>query len=378
MKQKKILLIYYKLFKPGGVAKVMTNLANELVKQGYEVEILIMTANKETFYAIHKDIKIHSADMFSHWCWKVCEFNVKHLNFIPKIYNINTYISHIGVYLLLKKWLKENHKNYDTIISCWYKLSTLIGLIGGEIAKKTIAWEHIYYGVGGFLYAKKLRAYYKYLKSIVCINKPSIRYYQKFNQTFFISNLIEDDFANLDYQNATLKKNNITFVGRLEIEKNVKELIEIFSKIKNTKDWKLQIIGDGVLRKSIEEQIENLELKNKIVLLGRKSTHEIIEILKASKIFALTSTVEAFGLVLVEAMFCSNTLIAYDCKYGPSDIINEKNGFLIPLHDKEEFQKKLENLIHDENLLNKLIQSSYQESQNWKKDKIIEQWKKII
>lgn len=83
-------------------------------------------------------------------------------------------------------------------------------------------------------------------------------------------------------------------------------------------------------------------------------------------------------MVLVEAMFCSNALIAYDCKYGPSDIINEKNGFLVPLHDKEGFQKKLENLMHDENLLNKLIHSSYQESQNWKKDKIIEQWKKII
>ena len=40
MQKKKILLIYYKLFNPGGVARVMTNLANELVEQGYEVEIL--------------------------------------------------------------------------------------------------------------------------------------------------------------------------------------------------------------------------------------------------------------------------------------------------------------------------------------------------
>lgn len=187
MQNKKILLIYYKLFKAGGVAKVMTNLANELCEQGYQVDILLMTANTDAFYPLNPSIKIHHVDMFSHWAWDICEFNVRRLKFIPKIHNINTYISHIGVYLLLKSWLYQNYKSYDTIISCWYKLSSLIGVIGGEIAKKTIAWEHIYYGVGGFLYAKKLRTNYKKLKSIVCINKPSINYYQKFNQTFFHS-----------------------------------------------------------------------------------------------------------------------------------------------------------------------------------------------
>ena len=44
MKKKKILLIYYVLFNPGGVARVMTNLANELVEQGHEVEILLLTS----------------------------------------------------------------------------------------------------------------------------------------------------------------------------------------------------------------------------------------------------------------------------------------------------------------------------------------------
>lgn len=58
MQKKKILFIYYKLFKAGGVAKVMSNLANELVKQGYEVEILLMTSNVETFYSLDENIKI--------------------------------------------------------------------------------------------------------------------------------------------------------------------------------------------------------------------------------------------------------------------------------------------------------------------------------
>ena len=54
MKKKKILLIYYVLFNPGGVARVMTNLANELVEQGHKVEILLLTSKTDAFYALNK------------------------------------------------------------------------------------------------------------------------------------------------------------------------------------------------------------------------------------------------------------------------------------------------------------------------------------
>ena len=57
MKKKKILLIYYVLFNPGGVARVMTNLANELVEQGNEVEILLLTSKTDAFYSLNKNIK---------------------------------------------------------------------------------------------------------------------------------------------------------------------------------------------------------------------------------------------------------------------------------------------------------------------------------
>ena len=56
MKKKKILLIYYVLFNPGGVARVMTNLANELVEQGNEVEILLLTSKTDAFYSLNKNI----------------------------------------------------------------------------------------------------------------------------------------------------------------------------------------------------------------------------------------------------------------------------------------------------------------------------------
>ena len=136
MEQKKsILLVYYKLFKPGGVAKVLTNLANALSEQGYTVEILLLINEREHFYPLNPNIKVHNIDTFSHWAWKICEFNVKHLRFIPKIKNFNAYIYHIGVFLMLKNWINKNQQNYDTIISAWYKLSSFLSLNKKRIAK---------------------------------------------------------------------------------------------------------------------------------------------------------------------------------------------------------------------------------------------------
>ena len=378
MQKKKILFIYYKLFKPGGVAKVMTNLANELVENGYDVEILIMTSKTETFYSLNKNIKIHTVDMFSHWAWGICEFNVKYLKFIPKIQNINSYISHIGVYLLLKNWLLKNHQNYDTIVSCWYKLSTIIGLFNKKIAQKNIAWEHIDHGVGGVIYRDTLRKYYKTLKGIVCINTPSITYYEQFNKTFFIPNIIGEPFDNKSFIQPENKENIISFVGRLEKDKNVSELLEIISETEIPHDWKLQIIGDGIERTKLEKFVKDKNLTNIVHFIGTKTTDEISKLLDKSKIFVLTSLKEGLPTVLIEAMFSSNILISYNCNHGPSDIINENNGFLIPMHDKNLFREKLESVLKSPEKLSDMITTSYQESQKWKKGKILEKWTEIL
>ena len=378
MQKKKILFIYYKLFKPGGVAKVMTNLANELVENGYDVEILIMTSKTETFYSLNKNVKIHTVDMFSHWAWGICEFNVKYLKFIPKIQNINSYISHIGVYLLLKNWLLKNHQNYDTIVSCWYKLSTIIGLFNKKIAQKNIAWEHIDHGVGGVIYRDTLRKYYKTLKGIVCINTPSITYYEQFNKTFFIPNIIGEPFDNKSFIQPENKENIISFVGRLEKDKNVSELLEIISETEIPHDWKLQIIGDGIERTKLEKFVKDKNLTNIVHFIGTKTTDEISKLLDKSKIFVLTSLKEGLPTVLIEAMFSSNILISYNCNHGPSDIINENNGFLIPMHDKNLFREKLESVLKNPEKLSDMITTSYKESQKWKKGKILEKWTEIL
>ena len=376
-KKKRILLVYYKLFKPGGVAKVLTNLANSLSEEGYTVEILLLMSKRDHFYPLNSNIKVHNIDTFSHWAWKICEFNVKHLRFIPKIKNFNAYIYHIGVFLMLRNWMRKNHQNYDTIISAWYKLSSFLAL-NKKASKKTIAWEHVTYQTGGILFNDILRRYYKNLKGIVCINSPAIEYYKQFNRTYFIPNIIGEPFENQPEISLENKENLISFVGRLDREKNVIALLEIFKESKIHTDWKLQIIGDGSERKNLEQFVEKNQLQDRIIFYGTKTSEEILKLLRRSKIFGFTSLKEALPTVLLEAMFCGNAIISYNCNYGPSDIVKNNSGFLIDVNNKEDFIQKLEMLTNSDEKLEKMMENASKEAQNWKQNEILKKWQEII
>ena len=196
--------------------------------------------------------------------------------------------------------------------------------------------------------------------------------------THFIFNLVDNYLERLPHIPASEKENLISIICRLDPEKNLMAFLEIFAKSNIPTDWKVEIMGQGREKENLQRFLEENNLQDRIKFLGHGSSEDVYRLMARSKISCLTSTNEACGMVLLEAMFSSNALIAYDCNYGPSDIINEKNGFLIPLHDKNTFQEKLEFLTQNPETLNALIESSYQDAQNWKNEKVIQQWINII
>ncbi|ROI03782.1 glycosyltransferase family 4 protein [Kaistella haifensis] len=377
MKSKKILFIYYQNIKQNGVSRVLANLVSELADEGFEIEILFLMAPHEDFYPINPKIKKHYVDSFADSYTRLGTKIVKKYTFIPKYYNIYSYLYDIGSYRVLKAWLKENHHNYDKIITCWYKLSSMLSL-DKDLSKKTIAWEHISFETGGLFWFKTLRKYYRNLQGVVAINKAGYDFYKTINpNTHIIYNTVGEPFEKTDYIKPDKKENIIAFAGRLEYDKNTSAFVDIIHKANIPDDWRIIIAGDGSERQKLENKVRENKIKN-IEFVGRQNTTEIYELFKKSKIFCLTSRIEGLGMVLIEAMFCSNALISYDCHYGPSDIVNSENGFLIPLNKEKMFIEKLNILVSDKNKLNQLMESAYQESNHWKKEKIIEQWKKII
>lgn len=89
-------------------------------------------------------------------------------------------------------------------------------------------------------------------------------------------------------------------VGRIALVKNLNFTIKVFQKlIKNNKNIKLLIIGDGPLRISMEEKVNKMGLGNQVLFLG--NVDNMNEIYSALDILVLPSLYEGFPVVLVEA-----------------------------------------------------------------------------
>jgi len=379
LQNKNILLIYYDLSLPGGVTRVLINLANELITEGYKVTILVLVNKDNSYYAIDERITIKCIDTYDYWTFtKLIVGLDKYFGNFPFKNSLRYYIYDFGQWRLLNKWLNKNHKNYDTIISSWYKLSSQLA-INKNVNYKTIAWEHTNFEIGGLLWNKILRRFYNNLQKVICINTPSKKYYEdKGLKVEKISNIIGSPFESNNSSNLESKQNTLIYVGRLDNDKNVDEILDILNEI-DFKNFKFKIIGDGPNRAELEQKVNSIEyLNNKIEFLGSKNSLEIFEELNKSKVFLFTSKVEGLPTVLIEAMMCGNAIISYDCNYGPSDIVNESNGFLIPMHNKQNFISELQYLIDNPEKLENLCKTSFENSKNWNKTEIIKLWKKTL
>lgn len=114
-------------------------------------------------------------------------------------------------------------------------------------------------------------------------------------------------------------------------------------------EWKLVIVGDGVLKPQIEQKIKMLHLQDSVILKPFTKNIER-EYLNAS-IYAMASYFEGFGMALAEASSYALPCIAFDVATGPSDIIShDKSGFLIANNDLQDYADKLTALMCDMSL----------------------------
>jgi glycosyltransferase involved in cell wall biosynthesis len=101
-------------------------------------------------------------------------------------------------------------------------------------------------------------------------------------------------------------------IARLSPEKDLATLIKAFAICTNHFSFKgkIAIYGEGPERQKLTELIEELKLKDKVLLAGRTMSPAS----KMSKfdIFVLTSVFEGFGMVLLEAMACERPIVCSD------------------------------------------------------------------
>ncbi|OKP70709.1 hypothetical protein BTE77_25945 [Ensifer adhaerens] len=139
-------------------------------------------------------------------------------------------------------------------------------------------------------------------------------------------------------------------VGRLDRQKGFDLLIDAFAGIaERTPNMTLTIFGDGPERRALEEQVQRLDLADRIRLPG--TTKSPVEWIDAGDIFVLSSRFEGFPNVLLEAMSAGLASIAFDCPWGPSEIIDTPAvGVLVPKEDVRQLADAIGRLAADATL----------------------------
>jgi glycosyltransferase involved in cell wall biosynthesis len=121
----------------------------------------------------------------------------------------------------------------------------------------------------------------------------------------------------------------ILSVGRLTYQKNHKILINAFKEISiNYPELKLVILGDGEKEDELLNLINNLGIKDKVLLLGYKKN--IYNYIRRSLCVINTSLWEDPGFVMIMSAASNKIFISSDCPSGPADFIgrDEKGGYL--------------------------------------------------
>ncbi|MEU2868293.1 glycosyltransferase family 4 protein [Streptomyces olivoreticuli] len=150
--------------------------------------------------------------------------------------------------------------------------------------------------------------------------------------------------------------------GRLAPAKRYDLLIRAFEKVVAERpDWRLRIYGAGAERAKLRAQIDKRGLYNHVYLMG-PATPLDAEWVKGS-IGAVTSSLESFGMTIVEAMRSGLPVVSTDCPHGPGEIIdNGVDGLLVPTGKADAIAAGLLKLINDDDLRRRMGQAALKSS----------------
>ena len=284
--------------------------------------------------------------------------------------------------ILIKKKIKviKYIINCDAkyIVSTRWEFSTLLSKYGNNYSVK-IAQEHHYHNNNKYINVLKYK--YNNIDYLFALTKTLEKDYKDFlkeNNDHTKVVLMPNMLYEIPNKESKLKDRNIITVSRLDEGKKIDDIIRAFSKLKE-KDWKLYVIGDGKEYNKLNSLIDELELKDRVILTGYKNKEEIEKYMLESSLFLMASVSEGLPMVLLEAMSYGIPCIAYHTDSGTDDIIkNNINGYIIKERNEKEYINKIEKIIRDEKLRTKLGKEAKNTANEFSKEKITEKWLKIL
>ena len=355
-----ILPSWYSLTKNDTHGSFFKEQAESLVRAGNKVGILfpedISLKKINIFYTKQKGIKFEQEN-------GVYTYRYRCLNWLPRT-GISSIFNWKYFGIKLYREYEKKHGKPDII----HVHSMLYGGVLACFLKKEynipyVVTEHF----SGYLSPNLNKLQKKYIKEILenanRLFTVSSFFSNKMQKNFgfewdVLPNLVSDSF----FDNMSIndeKKFTFICIGSLLKNKNQILVVRAFEKVfKNNSNVSLKIVGEGPEYNNIKEYILQNDLKN-IIMTGHASRTQVKEYISHSNCLVSGSNYETFSVVLIEALAQGRPIISTDCG-GPRDIVNENNGFLVPINNVESMASALELVYTKKFNSQKLAQDCYQ------------------
>ena len=169
------------------------------------------------------------------------------------------------------------------------------------------------------------------------------------------------------------KSRQIIMLARLMPQKRIDLMIDIWAKLaKDFPEWHVKVLGDGMLRESLELKVEGFGLRDSFLMPG--GVKDVNAELEASDILCLTSEYEGFGIVLIEAMLKHVPVMAFEY-VGVHDIIEDGvDGYVVPFGDVEAYAAKLRMLMESEALRREFSDRAMERVKKFDKERVMGMW----
>ena len=315
----------------GGAERMFANLVNGFSYRDFKVDLIL--AQKEGPYLKDISKKVNIVDLKSSRVLKSLFPLVKYLRKKKPDILITT-LDHVNIISIIAKIISRSPVKLIIRQAIYYKLSS---------ARIKIFLESILYKK-----ADKIIAISKGVKNSLreTMKIPEQKIKVIYNPVFAPS-IIEKSKKEVNHPYFRNKQDKVILgAGRLSRQKDFSTLIRAFNKLRKIRKVRLIILGEGDSRKELEGLIKLLDLEESVSLPG--FVKNPYAYMSKSDVFVLSSKLEGFGNVLVEAMACGVSIVSTNCQSGPYEILDGgKYGKLVPVGDVEKLSKAIAESLRD-------------------------------
>lgn len=305
----------------GGTERVVALLANEYIKMGYEVSILLF-AGEKTAYPLDERIEIVRAGEASDGSLSV---RIKRL-------------------FCMRRFYRKNKGCTIFAFSAMGAVFSVIATVG--IPHKLIVSErndpsrYEHQKIRNWAYGKADR--------LILQTEDMKHYFPSAwkDKMAIIPNPVSDDMP-LPYEGE--RKKRIVSAARLQPQKNQKLLITAFADfLRDYPDYELHLFGVGELEKELKELTKESGIERNVYFRG--FSPKVREEMRDSAMFVLSSDYEGISNSMIEALAIGIPVISTDCPVGGSRMYIEDgvSGLLTPVGDEKALARAMKKVAGDE------------------------------